>query len=260
MKRHLVVATALAIGLATTATVLIPNVSWGSSRPAVVTSVRPIKTVKPPPLPAVIKSPKGTTLIASITTPTPYYRAPFKSGSPKPLGIVPVMWHNSHLGLPVIGQQPGWLDVRLPQRPNGLTGWMRSTAPALSYTGYSVTINVTTMHLSLFSNGVRILNAPAGVGAVGYPTPLGHFFVAYFAEPPSSGYGPFVIVTSAHSNTITDWEASGDAEIGIHGPLGMDAAIGATGARISHGCVRLHVSALVLLRNLPLGTPVTITA
>ena len=66
------------------------------------------------------------------------------------------------------------------------------------------------------------------------------------------------VLTSAHSNFITDWEASGDAEIGIHGPLGMDAAIGTTGVRISHGCVRLHLSDLAQLRVVPLGTPVTI--
>jgi len=38
-----------------------------------------------------------------------------------------------------------------------------------------------------------------------------------------------VIVTSAHSNTITDWDNSGDAMIAIHGPLGADAEIGTTG-------------------------------
>jgi len=65
------------------------------------------------------------------------------------------------------------------------------------------------------------------------------------------------MVTSAHS-PISDWEGSGDAIIGIHGPLGMDAVIGLTGARVSYGCIRLHDSTLVNLRNVPPGTPIDI--
>jgi lipoprotein-anchoring transpeptidase ErfK/SrfK len=66
------------------------------------------------------------------------------------------------------------------------------------------------------------------------------------------------MVTSAHSPDIADWEGSGDALIGIHGPLGEDAAIGTTGAKISHGCIRLHESAQVKLRAVPPGTPIDI--
>ena len=50
----------------------------------------------------------------------------------------------------------------------------------------------------------------------------------------------------------------GDAVIGIHGPLGDDSEIGTTGARVSHGCIRLHDSDLVRLRQVPPGTPINI--
>ena len=56
----------------------------------------------------------------------------------------------------------------------------------------------------------------------------------------------------------TDWEGTEDAIIGIHGPLGEDSQIGTTGARISHGCIRLHVKALQQLAKVPAGTPVDI--
>jgi lipoprotein-anchoring transpeptidase ErfK/SrfK len=72
--------------------------------------------------------------------------------------------------------------------------------------------------------------------------------------------GPFIIVTSAHSRSISDWEGSGDAVIGIHGPLGEDREIGTTGARISHGCIRLHDQALELLDTVPPGTPIDIVS
>ena len=68
------------------------------------------------------------------------------------------------------------------------------------------------------------------------------------------------MVTSAHSNSITDWELSGDALVAIHGPLGADAQIGTTGAAVSHGCVRLHVNDLERLRVVPIGSPIVIDA
>jgi len=68
------------------------------------------------------------------------------------------------------------------------------------------------------------------------------------------------MVTSARSEAIGDWEGSGDAVIGIHGPLGGAALIGADGARISHGCIRLKDGALLRLRVIPAGTPIDIVA
>jgi lipoprotein-anchoring transpeptidase ErfK/SrfK len=82
--------------------------------------------------------------------------------------------------------------------------------------------------------------------------------VALFAQAPSPAYGAFVMVTSAHSNAISDWEESGDAITAIHGSLGSDAAIGTTGAMVSHGCIRLHNNDLAKLRNVPAGTPIDI--
>jgi lipoprotein-anchoring transpeptidase ErfK/SrfK len=123
---------------------------------------------------------------------------------------------------------------------------------------YRIVIDLDTTHLQLFMRGEQVADFPIGVGLPSFPTPTGHFFVALFAEPPSPGYGPFVIVTSAHSDTISDWQGTGDANTAIHGPLGRDVAIGTTGARVSHGCVRLHVADLTRLRDVPAGTPVDI--
>jgi lipoprotein-anchoring transpeptidase ErfK/SrfK len=119
---------------------------------------------------------------------------------------------------------------------------------------------VTTRRLSLYNHGKLVFTAPAGIGTAADPTPPGHYFLAFNEAPPqpNPGYGPFILVTSAHSPNIADWQGSGDALIGIHGPLGEDAAIGTTGAKISHGCIRLHESAQVKLRAAPPGTPIDI--
>jgi hypothetical protein len=66
------------------------------------------------------------------------------------------------------------------------------------------------------------------------------------------------LVTSSHSETISDFQSSGDAIAAIHGPLGADDEIGETGAYVSHGCIRLHLDDLEVLGDLPAGTPIDV--
>jgi lipoprotein-anchoring transpeptidase ErfK/SrfK len=129
---------------------------------------------------------------------------------------------------------------------------------SLASDSYHIVVDLSTTRLQLFDHGNEVANFPAGIGISSDPTPTGSFFVAFFARSPSPGYGAFVIVTAAHSNTITDWDKSGDAITAIHGPLGSDAAIGTTGARVSDGCIRLHNEDLTQLRDVPAGTPIDI--
>lgn len=112
----------------------------------------------------------------------------------------------------------------------------------------------------MYDNGEEVLDFPAGIGTPDDPTVTGNYFITMQVPPPDPGYGPFVLVTSAHSDEITDWEASGDAIIAIHGPTGAhdDALIGTTGAQISHGCICLHDSDLAQLAAIPPGTPLDI--
>lgn len=194
------------------------------------------------------------TLVAVVSHDTPDYGWP---GGPV-VGTVPSTWYGRPSILPVIAQRDGYLDVRLAQRPNESTAWMPTSDATLESTPFYVVVHLSTMRLDLYDHGRLVLDAPAGIGTAQYPTPQGRFFVAFFASPPSPGYGPFVIVTSGHSDVISDWEQSGDAIMAIHGPLGADAEIGTTGARVSHGCVRLHVSDLERLSDVPPGTPVDV--
>ena len=199
-----------------------------------------------------------TAELATLLEPAIRYASPgLVSG-----GTVPALWYGRQSVLPVIAAKPGWVRVRLAQRPNQSTAWVPTAGVRLSSTPYRIVINLTTMRLALYRYGKKVFTAPAGIGTTDDPTPTGHFFVAFDEPPPqpNPGYGPFIIVTSAHSPNIQDWENSGDAVIGIHGPLGDDSEIGTTGARVSHGCIRLHDQALERLSKVPAGTPIDIVS
>ena len=197
----------------------------------------------------------GVTTIVSPSVPVPGYARP----GGRRVTTVPTRWLGSPLVMPVIAVRAGYFEIRLPERPNGSTTWVRSTGLLISQTPYQIIVSLRTKHLELFKDGKVVMNAPVGVGTVRYPTPVGNFFLTSYAEAPDPGYGPFVMVTSAHSNTITDWQGSGDAIVAIHGPLGADAVIGTSGARVSHGCIRMHVAQQQRLSVVPIGSPITIT-
>jgi lipoprotein-anchoring transpeptidase ErfK/SrfK len=195
-----------------------------------------------------------STLVATLANDEQGYGSPGGAAST----VVPGSWHGAASVLPVIARSRGWLEVRLAQRPNESTAWIQSAGIALTATPYRIVVDLATMHLSLYDAGSLVMSAPAGIGTNSTPTPTGSFFVAFLEQAPSPGYGAFIMVTSAHSNVIADFENSGDAIIGIHGPLGADAEIGTTGAQISNGCIRLHDADLAQLQNVPPGSPIQI--
>jgi lipoprotein-anchoring transpeptidase ErfK/SrfK len=207
-------------------------------------------------------APPGTvpasTVLATVLRNAPRYASPGQLAA----GTVPASWYDRPSVLPVIATSPGWVQVRLAQRPNGSTAWLPDSDVTLGRTPYRIVIDAATTQLALYDNGRLVFFAPAGVGTTEDPTPAGEYFVAFDEQPPqpNAGYGPFIIVTSAHSPAIADWEGSGDAVIGIHGPLGDDTEIGTSGAQLSHGCIRLHDQALERLAEVPPGTPIDVVS
>jgi lipoprotein-anchoring transpeptidase ErfK/SrfK len=200
----------------------------------------------------------ASTVVATVLRTAPGYASPGRSVT----GTVPASWYGRPSVLPVIATRPGWVQVRLAQRPNGSTAWVPAGDVTLGRTPYRIVVDTTTTQLALYDHGRLVFSAPAGVGTTDDPTPTGEYFVAFDEQPPrpDPGYGPIIMVTSAHSPAISDWENSGDAIIGIHGPLGEDSEIGTAGARISHGCVRLHAAALERLTEVPPGTPIDVVS
>jgi lipoprotein-anchoring transpeptidase ErfK/SrfK len=160
------------------------------------------------------------------------------------------------LVLLVAEERPGWLQVQLPERPNGSTGWVRAGDVSQSRHQFRIEVSLTTHRLSAFDGDRRVLETAAAVGKAGTPTPAGHFYTTELLRPPKPNgpYGPYALGLSAHSDVLTDF-AGGDGTVGIHGTndpssLGSDA---------SHGCVRVSNEAIaVLAETLPVGTPVDI--
>ena len=226
----------------------------GGTRPLSAALARQVAGPKfTPPIPGQVAK---TTELATVRRAAPRYASPGRLAA----GTVPASWYQRPSVLPVIAVRPGWVEVRLAQRPDESTAWLPASDVRLSTTPYQIVVDLATTRLSLFDHGRLVFSAPAGVGTTDDPTPTGQYFVAFDEPPPepNPGYGPFILVTSAHSPTISDWEGSGDAVIGIHGPLGEDSEIGTSGAKISHGCIRLHDHALERLAKVPPGTPIDI--
>ena len=165
----------------------------------------PTTTVPTAPATSAATAPPGDSLVATTHGAIPGYPAP---GQPSN-ATVPGSWFGYPSILPVIASQPGWLEVRLAQRPNGSTTWVQQSDVTLGDTPYAIVVNLATMRLTVFDGGTQILDFPAGIGAPDDPTPPGHYFMTMQYPPPSPGYGPFVLVTSDPSDAIADWENSG---------------------------------------------------
>lgn len=211
----------------------------------------------------------------TTTVPAPSPVVPVSTRLATPRGEVPTFaepagervgtvgrWYGYPMTMPIVEQRVGWLRIRLPERPNGSTAWVRLDDVAMSSTPYRIVISLAETKLTVFKDGFELFAAPVGIGTESTPTPVGSFFVAVIPKPPPAGYGSVVLDTNGHSEAIESWEGSGDAITSIHGPISesSDAQIGTTGTRISNGCIRMHEADQQKLAVVTLGTPVDIVA
>ena len=225
------------------------------------------------------EAPVATSIPASIppstttTIPTPTPVVPVSTLLATPHGVVPTFegpdgdqvgtvgrWFGYPMTMPVVQQRADWLRIRLPERPNGSTAWVRREDVATSRSPYRIVIDLMETKLTVFEDGFPVFTAPVGIGKESTPTPQGSFFVAVIERPGPPGYGPVVLDTNGHSEAIQSWEGSGDAITAIHGPISAssDAQIGTTGTRISNGCIRMHDADQRKLAMITVGTPVDI--
>lgn len=156
----------------------------------------------------------------------------------------------------VVEDQGEWLEVALPARPNGSTGWIRRDDVELREVDEAIEIDLAARQLTLLNGGAVVLTTPVAIGTSAAPTPTGAFYVVdkLATGDPDGPYGPFALGLSAHSDVLTDF-AGGDGQVGIHG-TNEPASIGQA---VSHGCIRVPNEVAEALNQLvQLGTPVTI--
>ena len=154
----------------------------------------------------------------------------------------------------VLERRPGWLQVQLPMRPNGSSGWVAQDEVRISKTPYRLVISMSRHRLDVIYQGRRIARHPVGVGAVATPTPKGTYYLTELIQPPdpSGPYGPYAFGLSAYSDTLQSF-AGGPGQLGLHGTNTPDRL----GQDVSHGCIRVANDVITRLAGqLPLGTPI----
>jgi lipoprotein-anchoring transpeptidase ErfK/SrfK len=157
------------------------------------------------------------------------------------------------------GQGSGWLNVSLPARPNGSTGWVKSDDVELKETYWRIRVELGAHRITVWNGADVVHTEPVGVGTAASPTPPGEYYVTEALTVPSfqrSAYGPYAFGTSAHSDVYTTF-GGGDGTVGIHG-TGDPSSLGRD---VSHGCIRLSNDGITsLIHQVPLGSPVQIVA
>jgi lipoprotein-anchoring transpeptidase ErfK/SrfK len=151
--------------------------------------------------------------------------------------------------------RPSAYLVQIPQRPNGVTGWVPARQVDVERVTTRIVVDLSQKRVTLFRRGRRVLSSTAAIGSPATPTPTGSFYVNQRLIPsdPHGPFGPGAVGISAFSNVLTGWVQGGP--IAIHGtnePWSI-------GKAVSNGCIRLpnRVLRKVFAQALN-GTPVLI--
>jgi lipoprotein-anchoring transpeptidase ErfK/SrfK len=149
-----------------------------------------------------------------------------------------------------------WLQVMLPGRPDGSTGWIAQDDTRKLMTGWRILVDLTARRLRVYHDGRTVRTFQAVIGKPSTPTPTGQFFVEETVQMPvGHPGGPYALALSARSNVLQKFEG-GPGQIAIHG---RDDLGGTLGAAESHGCVRMATASIDwLAARIDSGTPVKI--
>jgi lipoprotein-anchoring transpeptidase ErfK/SrfK len=205
---------------------------------------------------------RGTQQLAVLLTVHRAFRAPRTSapivarvGARRPIT-------DERTTLPVIGRAKGrggdgWIEVMLPGRPNGHTGWIARQRTRATQTNWHILIDISRRRVHVYRHGRLVRAFEAVVGKPSTPTPAGNYFVEETVKMPTTeAGGPYALALSARSNVLQEF-AGGPGQIAIHG---RDNLGGTLGQAVSHGCIRLATPAITwLAQRITPGTPVTIT-
>jgi L,D-transpeptidase-like protein len=162
--------------------------------------------------------------------------------------------------LAVAARRGHWLGMTSTDLPNGKLGWVQAADPALRAhrTHMSIRIDLSSRRLELRDGRRTVRSASVGIGRTESPTPTGRFSVTdkLSGDAYGSFYGCCILALSGHQvNTPPGWQ--GGDRLAIHGTDNP----GSIGVPSSAGCLHADAEDLkVLMRRVPLGTPVVIRA
>ncbi|KOX17020.1 L,D-transpeptidase [Nocardiopsis sp. NRRL B-16309] len=150
-----------------------------------------------------------------------------------------------------------WLEVLLPVRPNGTTGWVRSEEVSLSGTDFRVEIDMAAFEFTVLEGEDEVRTGVIGTGENETPTPPGRYYFTELLQPPDPDgpYGEYAFGLSGFSESLETF-AGGPGQLAVHGTNDESAL----GRQVSHGCVRVSNEDITwMAENLPIGTPVEIS-
>ncbi|MEI7592370.1 MAG: L,D-transpeptidase [Actinomycetes bacterium] len=155
-------------------------------------------------------------------------------------------------------QKCKWVQVYLPVRPNGSTGWVKQSDVENAINDYRIEVSLDGFTLNVFKDGKQVQDIPIGVARDNTPTPGGMYYTTELIKTPDpqGAYGPYAFGLSGFSDTLTTFNG-GPGQLGIHGTNEPSAI----GTKVSHGCIRMdNANITKLAKTIPLGTPVIIAA
>jgi lipoprotein-anchoring transpeptidase ErfK/SrfK len=128
-----------------------------------------------------------------------------------------------------------WYRVKLPMRPNGITGYVRPGDVLVQKVHAWIDVDRSARELRFFAGRKLLLRTPVAVGSSATPTPVGRFYVdqRIITTDSNGPYGPAALGISAFSDVLTGWAQGGP--IAIHGTN----APWSIGRAVSNGCIRV---------------------
>jgi L,D-transpeptidase catalytic domain len=232
----------------------------GEDEPVVVAATTTTTTAEPPTTTTTTTTVPPTQVPPSTDLATPKGSiATYASPEGAAIGTVG-FWYGYPMTMPIVQESHGgqWLQIMMPERPNGLTAWVKADEVTRSTSAWRMVLELSETRVHVYKDGYEVWNAPVGIGRDHTRTPTGTYFVAVIEKPGPRGYGPIVLNLNAHSEDIQSWQGSGDAITAFHGPFGAEELIRSGGGKVSNGCIRMLPEDQLKMDGIALGSPVDI--
>lgn len=151
------------------------------------------------------------------------------------------------------------LEVHLPARPNGTTGWVDAADVTVTAVDYKIEVGLAAHRLRVLKDDEVVLDEPAGIGP-DRPDPGGVYYLRELLElpDPDGEHGRYAYGLPGFANILQSIN-EGDGVVGIHGTDEPD-EVGTDTSSGSIGLVEATIARMVEEIGLPLGTPVDVKA